>query len=67
MALGVDSYRLIPYLPRLSSKSYEHYEGVTGNLSLDPNRQVHRQLKWARFKRGIPVSVSQTTDEAQGL
>jgi uncharacterized protein len=62
MALGVDSYRLIPYLPRLSAKSYEHFEGVTGNLSLDADRRVHRQLKWARFKRGIPVSVTQNTD-----
>ncbi len=62
MALGVDSYRLIPYLPRLSVKNYEHFEGVTGNLSLDNDRQVHRQLKWARFNKGIPVSMSQSAD-----
>jgi len=62
MALGVDSYRLIPYLPRLSAKNYEHFEGVTGNLSLDTDQQVHRQLKWARFKKGIPVSLSQSGD-----
>jgi hypothetical protein len=65
MALGVDSYRLIPYLPRLSAKSYEHFEGVTGNLSLDEDRQIHRQLNWARFIKGIPVSLSQSADNQQ--
>jgi hypothetical protein len=54
IALGLDSYRLIPYLPRLSSKSYERFEGVTGNLSLDDQGRVHRQLKWSQFKGGAP-------------
>jgi outer membrane PBP1 activator LpoA protein len=54
VALGLDSYRLIPYLPRLSSKSYERFEGVTGNLSLDDQGRVHRQLKWSQFKGGTP-------------
>lgn len=63
VALGVDSYRLIPYLPRLSSRSYERYEGVTGNLSVDENRILHRQLKWAKFSRGEPKPVSTANNE----
>jgi len=58
VALGIDSYKLIPYLPRLSSRSYERYEGVTGNLSVDENRILHRQLKWATFSKGQPKPVS---------
>jgi outer membrane PBP1 activator LpoA protein len=64
VALGIDSYRLIPYLPRLENRNYERYEGVTGNLSVDENRVLHRQLKWAQFNRGAPrlVTVEQATE-----
>jgi outer membrane PBP1 activator LpoA protein len=29
------------------------YQGVTGNLTLDSGRQLHRSLNWARFEEGV--------------
>ena len=53
-ALGADAYNLIPYLGRLQAKSWERFSGYTGNISLDPQNRVHRELLWARFTKGVP-------------
>ncbi len=54
VALGLDAYRVIPYLKRLSTRHYERFEGLTGNLAVDDNRRIHRELKWATFVEGRP-------------
>ncbi len=53
-AMGIDAYRLIPSLRYLRTHPQEHFRGATGNLYLDGQNRVHRQLVWARFKGGRP-------------
>jgi len=50
----MDAYAIIPYLDRLSTGDATRYNGVTSGLSLEPNGRLHRQLTWARFRRGAP-------------
>ena len=57
VALGFDAYNLIPYMKFLAARPFERYSGLTGNLSVDDTRRVHRQLKWARFVKGEPQSM----------
>lgn len=54
IALGIDSYRILPYLPELSHANYYSYNGLTGILYLDKQRRVHRNLTWAGFQQGKP-------------
>lgn len=56
-ALGADAYNLIPFLGRLQAKPYERFSGQTGNLHLDPNNRIHRELLWAQFVSGIPTLI----------
>jgi len=56
-ALGADAYNLIPFLGRLQAKPYERFSGQTGNLNLDDNNRVHRELLWAQFVSGVPTLV----------
>lgn len=53
-ALGVDSYAVIPHLGRIASQESVRFNGVTSGLSIDRKGRVHRQLLWARFRRGVP-------------
>ena len=55
VALGVDAYRIVPYLKRLAAQPHERFEGVTGNVRVDEMRRLHRDLNWARFERGRPT------------
>jgi len=54
-ALGVDAYNVIPYLDKLGEGAFSRFNGVTGNLYLDNKRRIHRELEWARFKKGSAV------------
>ena len=54
-ALGIDAYRIIPYLSPLGSNMFGAYHGVSGNLSLDSQGQINRTLRCAKFHRGLPV------------
>lgn len=60
-ALGVDAYNLIPFLGRLQGKSYERFSGQTGNLYLDSDNRIHRELLWAQFNRGVPTLIDIST------
>jgi outer membrane PBP1 activator LpoA protein len=53
-AMGIDSYNLIPFLPRLKANPQETFDGMTGELSVDASNLVHRRLIWARFRDGVP-------------
>jgi outer membrane PBP1 activator LpoA protein len=53
-ALGVDSYAVIPHLGRIASEESVRFNGVTSGLSVDRHGRLHRQLIWARFRRGVP-------------
>ena len=51
-ALGIDAYRLTPYL---NSNMFGAYHGVTGNLSLDSQGHISRTLRCAIFSNGLPA------------
>ncbi|MBI5447498.1 MAG: penicillin-binding protein activator [Gammaproteobacteria bacterium] len=55
-ALGLDAYRLIPELPRLSRSPRENYRGVTGVLTLE-NHRIRRVLAWGQFINGQIVPL----------
>ena len=53
-ALGIDAWRILPYVDQLENDMMGAYQGVTGSLVLDKNRQIHRALDWASFDQGVP-------------
>ena len=57
-ALGVDAYRLAPYLKLAHIGSNDAVDGATGRLTIDNDHRVHRTLMWARFSRGEPVALA---------
>lgn len=61
-ALGIDAYRLLPYLNQLDSGALTTYHGVTGNLSLSDDGRVNRSLRCAAFSAGQPVLLDGQTD-----
>lgn len=56
-ALGIDSYNLLPHLPRLSKYRYQHFAGKTGFLRIQENNRIFRGLQWAQFARGTPRAI----------
>jgi hypothetical protein len=56
-ALGIDAWRVIPYVDQLENNLMGAYQGVTGNLILDDERQLHRSLDWGRFEQGMPIRL----------
>jgi hypothetical protein len=56
-ALGIDAWRVIPYLEQPGDDRSGSYEGATGNLTLDAGQRIHRTLRWARFQDGLPVPL----------
>jgi len=53
-AFGIDAYNIIPHLQRLQQYPFERYSGSTGNLRIDENLRLIRQLSWAKFRAGKP-------------
>ncbi|EAR59728.1 penicillin-binding protein activator [Neptuniibacter caesariensis] len=53
-ALGLDAYRIHPYLQQLGSLPNAEIQGETGTLSIDQTGKVTRTLLWATYKEGIP-------------
>ena len=62
-ALGIDAWRITPYLGQLADGMFGNYHGVTGTLHMDSGQQVHRTLQWARFRQGAPVPVAEPIAE----
>lgn len=54
-ALGIDAYRLTPYLGKQGNNMFGAYHGVTGNLSLGNQGYINRSLRCAKFSAGLPV------------
>jgi outer membrane PBP1 activator LpoA protein len=65
-ALGIDAYRLTPYLGELGNNMFGAYHGVTGNLSLGARGHINRSLRCAKFSRGIPVLLEPTVTSETG-
>jgi len=53
-ALGIDAYRLYPYLNQLTATEGASIQGETGALSIAPDKRVIRNLQWASFRNGLP-------------
>lgn len=56
-ALGIDAFQLSPYLRGLRDGTFARHPGVTGDLYLDQERRVHRDLQWAEFRQGVPIDL----------
>ncbi len=56
-ALGIDAYQLSKQLPQLT-ESQQTITGVTGNLLIDKQKRVVRQLTCSQFVTGAPDSLS---------
>lgn len=54
-ALGIDAYRLYPYLHQLEANPGSAVQGETGALSITGQKRVYRTLQWAQFREGIPT------------
>jgi outer membrane PBP1 activator LpoA protein len=58
-ALGIDAYRLVPYLGNVNAGMFGAYRGVTGNLTLTKEGLVSRTLRCAEFRQGVPMLLEQ--------
>jgi outer membrane PBP1 activator LpoA protein len=65
-ALGIDAFRITPYLRQLGSGMFGSYHGVTGNLTLDTRQQIHRTLRWAGFRQGLPQPLESRAETPAG-
>ncbi len=54
-ALGMDAYRVLPYLNLLRSMGTQAFPGATGQLSLDAGGYLYRNLACAEFSGGSVV------------
>ncbi len=62
-ALGIDAYRLIPQLKRLQLNPDEQYQGLTGNLSVNENGQIRRELLLATYVKGKAIDITDQLTE----
>jgi len=59
-ALGIDAYYVIRNLTYLTDYDYARFSGQTGNIYMDENQRLHRELLWAKFRRGKPQFINTT-------
>ena len=64
-ALGIDAYRVIPYLGEMNQGMFNAYHGVTGNLSLSDDGYINRTLRCAVFRQGLPELLETDTPDTQ--
>ena len=51
-AMGIDAFNLLPQLNLMHQQTGPVLHGKTGNLYLDGNNRIHRQLAWAEIDNG---------------
>ncbi len=57
-AMGIDAYRLLPYLEGLATRPGGYVDGYTGRLSLDDRRRVQRELVLAQMDTLGPTRLA---------
>lgn len=57
-AMGVDAFRVLPYLHQLEVSPNSQVFGSTGALQVDQDRRVVRRTECTVFKGGLPQRVS---------
>jgi outer membrane PBP1 activator LpoA protein len=65
-AMGIDALQVAPYLRGLGDGTFARHPGVTGDLYLDRERRVHRDLQWAEFRNGVPAALPASLPPAAG-
>ncbi len=58
-ALGIDAYRLVPHLDILYQYPDQRLDGVTGQLRMNAQGRIERELLPARFVDGKPELIEQ--------
>ena len=67
-AMGMDAYRLIPYLKHGGDGAgLSLFSGTTGELTLEAGNRIHRELRCARFMDGVPVSLAPPVEVTPSL
>ena len=61
-AMGYDAYYLTGMLNGRSGNSNMTVNGMTGQLYMENNGQLHRKLRWARIERGKPRVLPEISD-----
>lgn len=61
-ALGVDAYRLQTRLGLLQQVQSSQLPGATGQLQLDQQGRIQRELDWAIFRHGRPSRIAVVID-----
>ncbi|PHS31623.1 MAG: LppC family lipoprotein [Methylophaga sp.] len=51
-ALGADAYHLVFELNMLSNDSSSHFNGATGEISIDQFGYIMRETRWGKFNKG---------------
>lgn len=64
-ALGADSFRLTGRLPLLEEVENSWMEGFTGRLTMDEQRAIHREQRWAQFRSGRPVLAPESREQPE--
>lgn len=59
-AMGIDAFRLVPHLQRMQASPYESLDGQTGNLYMNREQRILRQLVW--LKLGRPARIQGYSD-----
>mgnify|MGYP000243992180 CR=1 FL=1 len=65
VALGIDAYRVLPYLSILADYPEERLDGLTGTLHMEAQRILKRELAVAQFVDGRPVFKTHATEGEQ--
>lgn len=65
-AMGIDAFNLSGRVEYLRRYNQEHLSGMSGNLYMDERGRVHRQLLWAKFRRGVPRLIEAPPLQAPG-
>jgi outer membrane PBP1 activator LpoA protein len=58
-AFGIDAFRLYPRLKQLEEVPDSQIYGATGLLKLGENRNIIRELSWARVANGLAQTLAQ--------
>ena len=57
---GVDAYRILPFLARMRARPTMRVPGVTGDLWMDANGILHRNMSWIKFVEGVPTVIGES-------
>ena len=54
-AMGVDAFNMLGQLEKMREDEDYRFSGNTGDLNMDENQRIHRQMHWAKYIDGKAV------------